>query len=151
MRNRTQRQATLLKLVRQRAIRSQAELVRALQKKGFKSTQASVSRDLRDLSLVKSNGRYVAADRLSGPPARRPDPGPASELITGADPVGANLVVVRTAVGAANAVAVDLDRRQIPGLVGTIAGDDTIFLAVRSRTAQGRTVALLKQWIRPQA
>lgn len=151
MRNRSQRQAALLELVRRRAIRNQAELVQALQKKGFSATQASISRDLRDLALVKSNGRYVAANRLAGSATREPDPGSASALITAVDPVGANLIVVRTAVGAASAVAVDLDQRQIPGLVGTIAGDDTIFLAVRSRSAQGRTVALLKQWVRPPA
>jgi transcriptional regulator of arginine metabolism len=59
------------------------------------------------------------------------------------EPVGANLVVIKTPVGSANVVAVDLDRKELPDIAGTVAGDDTIFVAVRSRAAQGRVMAFL--------
>ena len=66
-----------------------------------------------------------------------------NELIIATEPIGANLIVVRTASGSANAVAIDLDRRGLSDIAGTVAGDDTIFVAVRSRAAQGRVVAFL--------
>ena len=69
-------------------------------------------------------------------------------LITGLEPVGANLVVVKTRVGAASSVAVVLDHELGEITAGTIAGDDTVFVAVRSRCDQGRVVAQLNAWLR---
>lgn len=65
-------------------------------------------------------------------------------LITAVDPVGANLIVIRTRVGAASTVAVGVDGERFTDVIGTIAGDDTLFIAVRSRSGQGRVVAALK-------
>ena len=129
-----ERQQAVRRIIRERAIGNQAELVEQLTKSGLQATQASVSRDLRELGLLKLDGRYVMPGRLNGSPSG----GPASELITHLIPVGSNLVVVRTSAGAAGAVAAALDQRGLPEMVGTIAGDDTIFVAVRSRAAQGR-------------
>lgn len=142
------RQAALLRLLRRRPVASQQEIVELMQRQGFGVTQASVSRDLRELGLVKAAGRYVPLTRLR--PRRGPGAGaggPRHELIIGVDAAGAHLVVIRTPVGAASAVAVELDRRRLAGVVGTVAGDDTIFAAVRSRAAQGRLLALLKDWM----
>jgi transcriptional regulator of arginine metabolism len=138
------RQATLLKLVRQRPVASQEEMVQLLEKRGFHVTQASVSRDVRELGLVRVDGRYVPAARVG---VDRSAPGAASlynELIVSAEAVGANLIVVKTPPGAAATVAVELDSRKVPEMAGTVAGDDTIFVAVRSRVAQGRVLAQLK-------
>ena len=135
-----ERQLAIRKLVRERAVANQSELVEQLEKAGIAGTQASVSRDIRELGLIKVNGRYRA-------PARREtsaEGGTASELITDLVPVGANLVVIRTAVAAASAVAAELDRLELSDIVGTIAGDDTIFVAVRSRAAQGRAMHALR-------
>ena len=66
-----------------------------------------------------------------------------NELIISVEPVGANLIVVRTPPGGANAVAVEWDAKHVPEIAGTVAGDDTIFIAVRSRSAQGRLLAML--------
>jgi len=146
------RQAALLRLLRRRQVVSQQEIVALMQAQGYEVTQASVSRDLRELGLVKAAGRYVPLTRLwprSAP--RRSAEGPVHELVTEVDAAGAHLVVIRTPVGAASAVAVELDRRRLPGVVGTVAGDDTIFAAVRSRAAQGRLLALLRSWMnRPE-
>lgn len=141
--SRSLRQAALLRLVRKERIASQDEFVRRMNEAGFAVNQASVSRDLRELGVVKLRGRYVLPAALSAAP-----PGgsgsPANALITEAVPVGANLVVVRTVIGAASAVAARLDRRNLGDVAGSLAGDDTIFVAVRSRAAQGRVLALFR-------
>lgn len=137
------RQAAVLKIVKRHRVASQQELARRLVESGCIATQASISRDLRELGLVKLDGRYMAPPRFGSPRARG-SAAPFSELVTRVIPVGANLVVVRTAVGAASAVAAQLDGRDWPDVAGTLAGDDTILIAVRSRTAQGRVLASLR-------
>ncbi|MFH1746732.1 MAG: arginine repressor [Planctomycetota bacterium] len=144
MREKGERQAALRRLVRQRAMANQNEMVQLLQDLGFHATQASVSRDVRELGLVRVDGRYVPATGLGLD--RGEDGGVAvpNELIISVEPVGANLIVVKTPPGVASAVALELDQNPRAEMVGTVAGDDTIFVAVRSRSAQGRTLALLK-------
>ena len=120
-----ERQVAIKKLVRERDIANQAELVDQLDKAGIAGTQASVSRDIRELGLIKVEGRY----RMPGRKVAA-DSGGTGELITDLVPVGANLVIIRTVIGAASAVAVELDRLELDDIAGTIAGDDTIFVAV---------------------
>lgn len=140
----SERQALLSKLVREQPLESQEQMVELLRKKGYEVTQASVSRDLRELGLVKVNGRYVRLGKIRRPRREIEKDPRLDELITDVDAAGACLVVVRTVVGAAGTVAVALDERKLPDVVGTIAGDDTIFVAVRSRAAQGRVTAFLR-------
>lgn len=147
MREKPQRHRLLMQLVRDEPVANQQQLVSLLRERGISATQASISRDVRELGLVKVDGRYVPASRVTGRGRIRVVTGPVSELITKAEAVGANLVVVRTAQGAANAVAVEFERRPVDGIVGTIAGDDTIFVAVRSRSAQGQLVAMLQAMV----
>ena len=109
---------------------------------GIKVTQASVSRDVREIGLVRVNGRYAFPDAV-GFDREVGTSGFESELVTSVEPVGAHLVVVKTPPGAASAVAYDLDNMDVSEIAGTVAGDDTIFVAVRSRNAQGRVLALL--------
>jgi transcriptional regulator of arginine metabolism len=136
------RQSRIQRLIRQHAVANQTDLVRLLGDAGFAATQASVSRDLRELGVVKVKGRYQQVAALR--PARGSRDGdPLHELLVSAEPVGANLIIVRTRTGAAGTVAVGIDRRQIPEIAGTIAGDDTILVVVKSRSAQGRALALL--------
>jgi transcriptional regulator of arginine metabolism len=138
------RQTALLRVVRDHAAGSQRELIRFLRKAGFSATQASVSRDLRELGLVKVNGRYQHLPR-PGRIGQAAPGGPFHELITSMEPIGANLVLVRTRVGAAPAVAIEIDARHADEIAGTLAGDDTILVVVRSRAAQGRAVVLLQR------
>lgn len=130
-------------MVRKERIASQDEFVSRLNQAGFAVNQASVSRDLRELGVVKLRGRYVLPAALPAIPTTGASSA-ANALIIEATPVGANLVVVRTVVGAASAVAARLDRRNLGDVAGTLAGDDTIFVAVRSRAAQGRVLALFR-------
>lgn len=139
MSSKQQRHAALLQCLRRRPVASQQELVDLLEKHGFHATQASISRDLRELGLVKLDGRYLPVAQLASAA-----PSDENELINDANPVGANLIVVKTPIGAAGAVAVELDRLGLSEIAGTIAGDDTVFIAVRSRAAQGRVLARLR-------
>lgn len=131
-----------MKLVRGRSVTSQNEMVELMRNAGFSVTQASISRDVRELGILKANGRYIPAERLTGSPPTG-DAEWHSDLVTGVAPVGANLIIIRTRSGAANTVAFELEIEPNADIAGTIAGDDTIFVAVRSRSCQGRVMALL--------
>lgn len=130
------RQAMILAIIEQYDIETQDELQEKLAETGFKTTQATISRDIREINLTKvavaggrqkytlgkqtnhesieSYRKVLSAGILSMVPAE-------------------NLIVIKTVSGMAMAVAAALDNVEINGLLGSIAGDDTIFLAVRSR------------------
>jgi transcriptional regulator of arginine metabolism len=126
------RQQALLRAVSEQSLSTQAELVRALRAAGFPATQATVSRDIVELGLVKvsRNGSHAYA-----PPAAVSGAGGAERLrrfcedypVEGA--VAANLVVLRSLPGTANALGAALDASRLAGIVGTLAGDDTVFVA----------------------
>ena len=126
------RQGQILKLIRAKRISTQEELANELKAQGIAATQVTLSRDIRDLRLAKTHEGYreVGAG----------DNGPqfsmlASEFLLDVRPAQ-NLVVLRTAPGHANSVAVALDHEEWPEVVGTIAGDDTILvIAPDSATA----------------
>lgn len=137
------RQQTLLRLVTERDLGTQAELVRALRSAGHAATQATVSRDIEELGLAKvsRDGRHVYAP----PPA--PGQGRGEERLRRFCedyPVewdlAANLLVLRSLPGTANALAAALDASRLPDVVGTLAGDDTVFVATRS-DRQARALA----------
>lgn len=136
-----------MRLVRSRVLANQGEMVRLLRKAGVAATQASISRDVRELGLVKVDGRYAPAERLTGGEGGA-DQRAAHGLITHVVVAGANLIVVRTPPGHANTVAIGLDEMKLGDIVGTVAGDDTIFVAVKSRSGQGQVVATLKGMMR---
>ncbi|MGZ8697092.1 MAG: arginine repressor, partial [Gaiellaceae bacterium] len=129
-----ERQAAILRLVDERELSTQADVVRALRDEGLDAVQATVSRDIAQLGLAKvraGSGRLVYArpgaadlDQLSGLSAAL------RRWATGVEPTG-SLVVVRTPPGHANALALAFDTAALPEVAGCIAGDDTIFLAVR--------------------
>ena len=137
----SRRQTAILKLVQRGAVESQMALVDALASQGFEVTQASVSRDTRELGLVKVGGRYLLPAEVR--PLRLESP-PAARILTSALAVGANLIVAKTPPGGAPMAASYLDGARRPELVGCVAGDDTSFIAVRSRSDQGRLLAWLK-------
>ena len=126
------RQKKILELITERPIGTQESLTLALNEAGYPATQATVSRDIRELGLRKVSGdgkgsRYVAGATGKNTAYRQI----LSGGILSIEPAG-NLVVIRTVSGTAMAVGAALDNMALPGLVGCIAGDDTLFLAVRS-------------------
>jgi transcriptional regulator of arginine metabolism len=139
---RDQRRRRILELVATREIRTQAELAEALAASGGAATQSSVSRDIAALGLVKIDGVYRRAVRTARPRGN-PDEERIAEAVLSADSAGDALIVLKTPAGEANHVAVGLDRLAWPEVVGTIAGDDTIFVAVRDRTSKTRTLRRL--------
>lgn len=136
------RQATIVELVQDHVVESQEELRRLLRQRGWDVTQATLSRDLRELRLARvptpDGPRYRSASdggtsAASGPPAE----GLLSQLVVNVDGVG-ELLVVRTVSGGAQPVAAALDRESWPEVLGTIGGDDTILLVCRSAAARDR-------------
>ncbi len=136
------RQQALLRLVRERTLSTQQELVRALRSAGYPATQATVSRDIVELGLVKVARQGVHA--YAAPTTVRASGGverlrrfcedyPVQSAIAG------NLVVLKTPPGTANALAIALDTSGFPDIIGTIAGDDTVFAAASS-PARARAV-----------
>ncbi|MDR7399822.1 MAG: arginine repressor [Armatimonadota bacterium] len=136
--NRAQRERLILEIVSSQPVRTQAELVRALRRKGLQVTQATVSRDIKRLGLVKvpdERGQYRYAPPQGVPQA--PSPGARAKLaaafrefVTAVD-WGEGLVLVKTLAGRANAVAAAIDEVRMPEIAGTVAGDDTILVVVR--------------------
>jgi transcriptional regulator of arginine metabolism len=129
-------------------VENQDQIISLMRREGFDVTQSSVSRDIRDLGLVKLAGRYVSMDQAMAASNDAVATAPELGLILGFEPVGANLIVIKTHIGAASSVASVLDRELNEIAAGTIAGDDTLFVAVRSRCDQGRVVAQLNAWLR---
>jgi transcriptional regulator of arginine metabolism len=131
--NRRQRQAAILRLVRERAISTQSELADALRETGFDVVQTTVSRDVAELSLIKvraPSGRLVYAPPGASDADRLRSLGAAMRRYgTGAEATG-NLVVLSTPSGYANALAQAIDEATHPAIAGTVAGDNTIFVAV---------------------
>ena len=124
-----ERQQHVLNIVSAGNVGSQDQIVEMLAKHGFAATQASVSRDLDELEITKVNGRYVrAAQTAAGMPY--------GNIFIGT--AGDNLTVVKCGAGLASALAVKIDAANLDGIVGTIAGDDTIFIAVTGKSVQKR-------------
>ena len=128
------RQNTILNVISVRRIGNQRELVRLLRKNGSNVTQASVSRDLVELGVIKAKGYYSLPEK------------PKNIFAFGLNALetsGDNLIVARCNAGLASAAAVRIDAAGISEIVGTIAGDDTIFIAVIDVQAQKLAVKLL--------
>ncbi len=132
--DRRKRHLKILELISTRPVRTQEELADALTALGWEVTQSSVSRDITALRLVKVDGAYRR------PPPRAPWSDPDEQRIGAGvltmETAGDALVVLHTPPGEANHVAVALDRLAWPEVLGTIAGDDTIFMAVRDSKVQ---------------
>ncbi len=141
--DRRKRHLKILELISTRAVRTQEELADALSTQGWAVTQSSVSRDIAALRLIKVDGAY----RRPPPRAPRSDPDElrVAEGVLTMETAGDALVVLHTSPGEANHVAVALDRLAWPEVIGSIAGDDTIFLAVKDSTAQRRVLRAVRR------
>ena len=128
------RQALILDLLGREPIRNQEQLRRGLKALGIVATQATLSRDIKELGLVKraGDGAYQRQTASSPPPSSAASTlsRAVTEFVTGVDRVQ-QLVVLRTGPGQAHAAAIAIDRAQLADVVGTIAGDDTILVIAR--------------------
>jgi len=136
------RRRVILEEIANRRIETQEQLVTALRERGIEASQASVSRDITALRLVKADGRWTAPTR-GLPTTNRFEERITGRLLSVAA-AGDHLLVLKTPPGEAQGVALALDDLSPEGVVGTIAGDDTIFVAV-IEAAAGLEVA---GWLR---
>jgi transcriptional regulator of arginine metabolism len=128
--NKRERQQKILSLIQATPVGTQEDLRELLERAGVPATQSSVSRDLEELGVVKHHGHYTLP-RTNGAATRG---------LVSLDQAGDSLVIARTVPGLASAVAVEIDAAAIEEIVGTIAGEDTIFIAVRDPKSQRAAV-----------
>ena len=117
-----QRHQAILALVNRGGVHTQQELAEALARRGLRATQATISRDVQELGLVRSVGGYRSSTDL------------VRELVLSVELVEP-VVVIKTPPGTANLVARRIDEASLPGIAGTVAGDDTIIAVLRRRGA----------------
>jgi transcriptional regulator of arginine metabolism len=134
------RREAIRRLLRFGPAETQASLVDALTRQGFIATQSSVSRDLKDLGAIKTGHGYELADEsVSGDD----EIAKVADLFRELSSAGPNLLVVKTAIGAAQRVALALDRCKWPEIVGNVGGDDTVFTATPDLSSQRNLVTKL--------
>ena len=144
-----QRQAKILEIISAQDVETQEQLLDALRQAGFKSTQATISRDIKELRIVKeltSRGTYrytVSAKEVTGTFSTRLNT-ILRECITSYN-YAQNIVVVKTMPGLAPAAASAIDSMSTPTMVGSLAGDDTVFLVMRDNGAAATFCAELKR------
>ena len=117
-----QRQRAILTLVNRGAVHTQQEIAEGLARRGLRATQATISRDIQELGLVRSGAGYRIAAAL------------VRELVLSVELVSP-VAVIKTPPGTANLVARRIDEAGLPGIAGTVAGDDTIIAVLRQRGA----------------
>ena len=145
------RHEKIIEIIEQRDVETQDELANCLKEAGFQVTQATVSRDIRELKLSKISGgkghqKYAVPDREEDSVEDR-YVRVLREGFTSAD-MAQNLVVIRTVSGMAMAVAAALDAMRFPEVVGCIAGDDTIMVASRTVEQAGELINKLQEIVK---
>jgi len=154
MKVKNSRMETLKMLISSHELSSQEEVLQALAKEGYKLTQATLSRDLKQLKVAKAasmNGKYVYVlpnetmyKRVSNPRSLREmmmSPGFQSINFSG------NMVVIKTRPGYASSIAYNIDNSDIPEILGTIAGDDTIFMVKKQGASEDDLLKSLSEII----
>lgn len=144
------RHAKILEIIAEYPVDTQDEIISRLKEAGYKATQATISRDIKDLRLVKALGadgkyRYISAANHRADLRRSFAQFFGSSVIS-IDPAQ-NIVVIKTLSGMANAVCASMDSTDNAAIVGTIAGDDTIFVACRTNDSARELIEELKQYI----
>ena len=147
----TQRHAAILRLVRREEVKNQERLRALLRAEGYSVTQATLSRDIRELGLAKVPGPH-GASHYAPPPDGTAAIRPHLEqllptILVSLDAVGP-LVVLRTAMGAAQSLGVAVDEAGWPDVIGTIAGDDTLLVIARSERARRSVQTRFKELAR---
>jgi transcriptional regulator of arginine metabolism len=145
-RHQTDRRDSILRHLRAGAVRRQSDLVRLLKKDGFDVTQSSVSRDMRELGVSKAQGRYLPPDEEVA--QAQGSFSAIDRFVRDIRTAGPSITVIRTSVGAAGSVAVAIDKAAWPEAVGTISGDDTIFIATQDGRAQAALLERLRSVFR---
>ena len=150
MKIKTKRLEALKMIISSMELGSQEEVLKVLAKEGFKLTQATLSRDLKQLKVAKAasmNGKYVYVLPNDTMYKRVTKPMSAMEMLKSSGCVSinfsGNMGVIKTRPGYASSIAYNIDESNIPQILGTIAGDDTIFIVIKEGCTRGETVEAL--------
>jgi transcriptional regulator of arginine metabolism len=139
------RQAVILETIQKQVVRSQEELSTLLAKSGVDATQSTLSRDIRELCLVKVRGSYQAPGEVQAGPStdnlRR-----AFENYVIRTGVSGNIIMVKTSPGNAHSIGAVLDAAQWPEVLGTVAGDDTVFVLLRNRQSGRKVLEKIREF-----
>ena len=136
------RQEAIRRILKARVVATQEDLLARLEAEGLGVDQSTLSRDLAELGVRKSGGQYV----LSGARQSGPTQLDYAAAVRSFLPCGPHLIVVRTAVGQAQPVALAIDGAEDPSIVATLAGDDTVFVATKSKKTQTVALRRLETW-----
>ena len=146
----TRRQAAILELINEYSIETQEELLTRLKEKGYNVTQATVSRDIKELRLLKTlsnDGKYRYTSYSKG----SSETGSAFNGFINSSVISVksaqNIVVIKTLAGMANAICASIDATDFKGVVGTIAGDDTIFIVCADNELANIFVFEIKKYL----
>ncbi len=135
------RREAIRQLLLQGPLKTQASLVATLTAAGYGATQSSVSRDLKEIGAIKTQAGYeLPTGNLNGDEQFAA----VAELLRAVQSAGPNLLVIRTAIGAAQRVALAFDRSDWPEVIGNIGGDDTVFVATDSAAAQKNLITRIE-------
>lgn len=148
----SKRQEAILRIIAEQEVTTQEELQTALREQGFDVTQATVSRDIKSLDLVKiitDEGRYRYSRKLPGQPAFRTQKFRSVflEAVIHVD-CAQNIVVVKCHVGMGNAACAAIDTMELEGVVGTLAGDDTVFILMRDNAQAESLMERIRDMVR---
>ena len=142
MASKEKRHTAIARLIRRGSVRTQTELIRRLKAAGIVVDQSTLSRDLSELGVRKTGGRYVV--RAVEEDGRQAYDYTAAVLWF--TTCGPHQIVMRTHIGQAQPVALAIDQKEDASILATIAGDDTVFVATKSARAQTVALRRLKQW-----
>mgnify|MGYP005827114929 CR=1 FL=1 len=145
-RHQAERRNSILRHLRAGAVRRQSDLVDLLKQDGFEVTQSSVSRDMRELGVLKAQGRYLPPGADVSPAQGNFDA--IARFVREVKTAGPSITVIKTSTGSAGSVAVAIDRAGWPEIVGSIQGDDTIFIATEDGAAQQALLGRLRSVFR---
>jgi transcriptional regulator of arginine metabolism len=141
--HRESRRTAIVRLLRSSPVRRQQELVRLLKREGHAVTQSSVSRDLRELGVLKHSEGYVLPDDAEISARTQDNFVTVAQFVREVRTAGPSITVVKTTIGSAGSVAAAIDKAGWSEVAGTVSGDDTIFIATADARAQAAVLARL--------
>jgi transcriptional regulator of arginine metabolism len=142
--HREARRTAIVRLLRSSSVRRQQELVRLLKREGHAVTQSSVSRDLRELGVLKHSDGYVLPDNAEIAARTQDKFSAVAQFVREVRTAGPSITVVKTTIGSAGSVAAAIDKAGWTEVAGTVSGDDTIFIATADSRAQARVLDQLR-------
>jgi transcriptional regulator of arginine metabolism len=138
------RQGRILEVVRKNRVGSQEGLAVLLKRGGVEVTQSTLSRDIRELGLVKARGSYQISGEANSAPSENAVRRAFEQFVIDSG-VSGNMVMLKTSPGNAHSIGVVLDAAQWPEVLGTVAGDDTVFVLLRSSRLGKKVLARIRE------